>query len=270
MGWGSMLFRFATTVVGAGLGFIAGGPPGAAIGAGIGSGYGALHEGASLGEAAISAGTAAVGGYYGGQAFSDWWSPVVGGSVGPGATEFGGMVAGEVGAAEFGSMVGPAVGSAATASTTLGTFAKYAVGAIALKTLLESQFTSLSEGLPPGSWYTENAPTPTPAPEPILPPTPPTGELTPIAPEMESRTEELPARLREPTTEDIDIMNARERERQAAFNEQRASEELKKIQLLGARDINLSPATRESEPTTALERLYGIQKTPGRAIHAYP
>uniref|UniRef100_A0A6M3K6K5 Uncharacterized protein n=1 Tax=viral metagenome TaxID=1070528 RepID=A0A6M3K6K5_9ZZZZ len=249
MGWGSILFRFATTVVGAALGTLVAPGVGTAIGAGIGSGYGALHEGASLGEAAISAGTAAVGGYYGGQAFSDWASPSY------------------VDPFEAALRVAPSA-TVATTSLGIGDLAKYAVGALTLANVASS-LTQAPEP-PAASPYTYQPSEPAPASATTLPPTPPTGELTPIAPEMESRTEELPARLREPTTEDIDIMNARERERQAAFNEQRASEELKKIQLLGARDINLSPATRESEPTTALERLYGIQKTPGRAIHAYP
>uniref|UniRef100_A0A6M3L1J6 Uncharacterized protein n=1 Tax=viral metagenome TaxID=1070528 RepID=A0A6M3L1J6_9ZZZZ len=267
MGWGSILFRFATTVVGAALGTLVAPGVGTAIGAGIGSGYGALHEGASLGEAAISAGTAAVGGYYGANYFGGFSPPY----AGPGASSIG--MEGALGAAgEFGSMTGAVAGAGSVGATPgafdLATYAKYAVGALTLANVASS-LTQAPEP-PAASPYTYQPSEPAPASATTLPPTPPTGELTPIAPEMESRTEELPARLREPTTEDIDIMNARERERQAAFNEQRASEELKKIQLLGARDINLSPATRESEPTTALERLYGIQKTPGRAIHAYP
>ena len=266
MGWGSVLFRFATTVVGASLGFIAGGPPGAAIGAGIASGYGTLHEGGSLGEAAISAGTAAVGGYYGANYFGGFSPPY----AGPGATSIG-MEGALGGAGEFGGMSSAAVGAGSVGATPgafdLATYAKYAVGALTLANVASS-LTQAPEP-PTASPYTYQPPEPAPTPTTPLPPTPPTGELTPIAPEMEAHTSELPARLREPTPEDIDIMNARERERQAAFSEQRTSEELKKIQLLGARDVNLSPATRESEPTTALERLYGTQKSPGRAIHAY-
>jgi len=88
---------------------------------------------------------------------------------------------------------------------------------------------------------------------------------TSVAPEIISRSDIMPFQYTSPTPEQIDEQNRLEAERRAKIATSSLTGEVQKIKSLASYETEPSYMTRYSTPTTALERLAGVEQGYGRS-----